>query len=123
MHVHFFKIIIGVIVSFAIVNLLTGQLQLGIIAGLAVGVGSAKWIRIRKQEARDEVEYDERINANIREFSFQTFSISNLLLLVYLLVSDLILNEHMIKASYLITYVAITFIVAFYIIPLLARKR
>jgi hypothetical protein len=122
MQVLFLKIITSVIVSIAIVSLLSGQWQLGIIAGLAVGVGSAKWIRVKRQDVKNEIEYDERINANIREYSFQTFSISNLLLLVYLIVSDQILNVHSVKASYLIIYLALTFIVAYYIVPLLARK-
>lgn len=122
MQVHFLKIITSVIVSSAIVSLLSGQWQLGIIAGLAVGVGSAKWIRVKRQDVKNEIEYDERINANIREYSFQTFSISTLLLLVYLIVSDQILNVHSVKASYLIIYLALTFIVVYYIVPLLARR-
>jgi hypothetical protein len=122
MQVHFLKIITSVIVSSAIVSLLSGQWQLGIIAGLAVGVGSAKWIRVKRKDVKNEIEYDERINANIREYSFQTFSISNLLLLVYLIISDQIINVHSVKASYLIIYLALTFIVAYYIVPLLARR-
>lgn len=122
MQVQILKVLISAIVVFSIVSLLSGQLQWGILAGLVVGVGSAKWFRMKRQEANDEIEYDERINANIKEYSFQTFSISNLLLLVYLIVSDLILNEHLVKASYLVIYVSITFIVAFYIVPLLARR-
>ncbi|MCM3765190.1 hypothetical protein [Neobacillus niacini] len=122
MQVQILKVLISTIVVFSIVSLLSGHLQWGIFAGLVVGVGSAKWFRLKRQEANDEIEYDERINANIKEYSFHTFSISNLLLLVYLIASDLILNEHLVKASYLVIYVSITFIVAFYIVPLLARR-
>lgn len=114
---------LSVIVSFAIVSLITGQIQWGIVVGLLVGVGSAKWLRLKKQEAKDEIEYDERVNDNIKQYSLQTFSISNLTLLVYLLISDQILNAHSIKANYLIIYLTITFIVSFYIAPLIARKR
>ncbi|MDW7617771.1 hypothetical protein ACIQZD_23290 [Peribacillus sp. NPDC096447] len=123
MPVNFLTILISVIVSFAIVSLITGQIQWGIVVGLLVGVGSAKWLRLKKQEAKDEIEYDERVNDNIKQYSLQTFSISNLTLLVYLLISDQILNTHSIKANYLIIYLTITFIVSFYIAPLIARKR
>ncbi|MBT2649777.1 hypothetical protein J7E52_24215 [Bacillus sp. ISL-34] len=123
MPVNFLTILISVIVSFAIVSLITGQIQWGIVVGLLVGVGSAKWLRLKKQEAKDEIEYDERVNDNIKQYSLQTFSISNLTLLVYLLISDQILNAHSIKANYLIIYLTITFIVSFYIAPLIARKR
>ncbi|MEW5592002.1 hypothetical protein ABGT24_00320 [Peribacillus frigoritolerans] len=123
MPVNFLTILISVILSFAIVSLITGQIQWGIVVGLLVGVGSAKWLRLKKQEAKDEIEYDERVNDNIKQYSLQTFSIFNLSLLVYLLISDQILNAHSIKANYLITYLTITFIVSFYIAPLIARKR
>lgn len=123
MPVNFLTILISVIVSFAIVSLITGQIQWGIVVGLLVGVGSAKWLRLKKQEAKDEIEYDERVNDNIKQYSLQIFSISNLTLLVYLLISDQILNAHSIKANYLIIYLTITFIVSFYIAPLIARKR
>ncbi|USL11063.1 hypothetical protein [Bacillus bombysepticus] len=123
MPVNFLTILISVIVCFAIISLITGQIQWGIVVGLLVGVGSAKWIRLKKQEAKDEIEYDERVNDNIKQYSLQTFSISNLTLLVYLLISDQILNAHSIKANYLIIYLTITFIVSFYIAPLIARKR
>ncbi|MBT2604498.1 hypothetical protein J7E55_15990 [Bacillus sp. ISL-53] len=123
MPVNFLTILISVILSFAIVSLITGQIQWGIVVGLLVGVGSAKWLRLKKQEAKDEIEYDERVNDNIKQYSLQTFSIFNLSLLVYLLISDQILNAHSIKANYLIIYLTITFIVSFYIAPLIARKR
>ncbi|QED49559.1 hypothetical protein [Cytobacillus dafuensis] len=123
MQVNFMTIIIGAIASFAIVSTLTGQIHWGIIAGLLIGVGGAKWIRLEKQKASDEIEYDERVNNNIKQVSFQTFSISNLLLLIYLLISDQILNESLVKASYLIIYISITFLIAFYIIPIIVRKR
>ncbi|MBS4190298.1 hypothetical protein KHA94_08785 [Bacillus sp. FJAT-49705] len=123
MQVNLMTIIIGVIASFGIVSILTGQIHWGIIAGLLVGVGGAKWIRVEKQKASDEIEYDERVNNNIKQVSFQTFSISNLLLLIYLLISDQILNESLVKANYLIIYISITYLIAFYILPIIVRKR
>ncbi|MEC0668452.1 hypothetical protein P8864_21665 [Priestia flexa] len=123
MQINFLTVLISIIVSVGIVSLVTGQIQWGILVGLLVGVGSAKWLRLKKQEAKDEIEYDERVNINIMQYSLQTFSISNLLLLVYLLISDQILNEQSVNVSHLTIYLIITLIVAFYVVPFIARKR
>ncbi|MFT4415166.1 hypothetical protein ACLM5H_14990 [Fredinandcohnia humi] len=123
MKVNFFTILISSIVSFAIITLVTGQIRLGIIVGLLIGVGIAKWLRVKKQEVNDEIEFDERVNNNIKHYSLQTFSISNFLLLVYLLISDQILHKQLVELHYLIFYLSITFIIAFYIVPLIARNR
>ncbi|MEH7382259.1 hypothetical protein V7138_17500, partial [Bacillus sp. JJ1533] len=87
MRANFLLVIIGSVVGFGIVYLITGQIQWGIIVGLLIGVGSAKWLRVQKHKASDEIEYDERVNNNIKIASFQTFSIANLLLFIYLLYS------------------------------------
>ncbi|MCL9797450.1 hypothetical protein, partial [Frankia sp. AgKG'84/4] len=123
MQINFLTVLISIIVSVGIVSLVTGQIQWGILVGLLVGVGSAKWLRLKKQEAKDEIEYVERVNINIMQYSLQTFSISNLLLLVYLLISDQILNEQSVNVSHLTIYLIITLIVAFYVVPFIARKR
>lgn len=123
MQINFLTVLISTIVSVGIVSLVTGQIQWGILVGLLIGVGSAKWLRLKKQEAKDEIEYDERVNINIMQYSLQTFSISNLLLLVYLLISDQILNEQSVNVSHLTIYLIITLIVAFYVVPFIARKR
>ncbi|AQX55201.1 hypothetical protein BC359_13435 [Priestia flexa] len=123
MQVNFLTSIIGSVVGFGIVYLITGQIQWGIIVGLLIGVGSAKWFRVKKQEASDEIEYDERVNNNIKNASLQTFSILNLMLFVYLLFSEQILNEHSIKTGHLLIYLAITFILSYYIVPLIVRRK
>ncbi|WP_240378013.1 DUF2178 domain-containing protein [Bacillus piscicola] len=123
MKFNFLTIIIGSIVSFGIVYLITGQILWGLIVGLLIGVGSAKWFRVKKQEASDEIEYDERVNNNIKHASLQTFSIFNLILFVYLLFSKQILNEYSIKISHLLIYLSITFILSYYIVPLIVRRK
>ena len=123
MRLNFLTIIISMVVSVAIVSVIIGQFQLGVLAGLLVGLGGAKWIRLKKQEANDEIEYDERVNENIKQYSLQAFAISNLFLLVYLLISNQILKKDMINISYLVLYLSTTFILAFYIVPLIARKK
>lgn len=123
MQVNFLTNIISSVVGFGIVYLITGQIQWGIIVGLLIGIGSAKWLRVKKQESSDEVEYDERVNINIKQASLQTFSISNLLLFVYLLFSEQILNEYTIKTGYLLIYLIITFILSYYLIPIIVKKK
>jgi hypothetical protein len=123
MQVNFLTIIISSFVGFGIVYLITDQIQWGIIVGLLIGVGSAKWLRVRKQEVSEEIEYDERVNINIKQASLQTFSISNLLLFVYLLFSEQILYEYTIQTSYLLIYLTITFILTYYIVPLIVRRK
>lgn len=123
MQVNLLTVVISMVVGFGAVYLVTGQIQWGIVVGLLIGVGSAKWIRVKKHEARDEIEYDERVNNNIKSASFQTFSIGNLLLLIYLLLSELFFNEYSIKTNYLITYLSIIFILSYYIIPLLVKRK
>jgi hypothetical protein len=123
MQVNFLTIIISSFVGFGIVYLITDQIQWGIIVGLLIGVGSAKWLRVKKQEVSEEIEYDERVNINIKQASLQTFSISNLQLFVYLLFSEQILYEYTIKTSYLLIYLTITFILTYYIVPLIVRRK
>jgi len=123
MRVSFLTIVISAIFGFGIVLAITGRMEWGILTGLLIGVGGAKWLRIKKQEENDEIEFDERVNDNIRQYSLQTFSISNLLLFVYLLLSYQIWNAELVKVSYILIYLAVTFYIAFYIVPFIARKR
>ncbi|WP_428911673.1 hypothetical protein [Niallia sp. Krafla_26] len=123
MQLHFLTILISSVIGYGIVYTITGQIQWGIIVGLLIGVGSAKWFRVKKQETSDEIEFDERVNHNIKQASLQTFSISNLLLFVYLLVSEQILNRFSINTSYLLIYLTITFVLSYYIVPLIVRRK
>lgn len=121
--INYFLILIGAIICFGMVSLVTGNWEWGILVGLVVGVGGTKWVRVKKHESNDEIDYDERVISNIKKATWQTFSFSNLLLLIYLLISDLLLNQHYVKASYLILYLTITFFLAFFIVPSIVRKN
>lgn len=120
---NFSTLFINIVVSFSLGYVLTGHIQVGTLAALIVGVAGWKWIRVKKKETIEEFEYDERVNKNIQNYSFQTFSIANLLLLVYLLVSNLILKVQLFNLNYLIIYLSMTFYFAFYIIPVIAKRR
>ncbi|MCG7312735.1 hypothetical protein ABEP17_05740 [Priestia flexa] len=89
---NFSTLFISIVVSFSLGYVLTGHIQVGTLAALVVSVAGGKWLRVKKKEASEELEYDERVNENIKKYSFQTFSIANLFLLIYLLVFNLILN-------------------------------
>ncbi|MGX6444354.1 hypothetical protein ACWM35_14190 [Neobacillus sp. K501] len=120
---NYFSILVGAMISFGMVSLVTGNWQSGILAGLVVGVGGAKWVRVKKHESNDEIEYDERVISNIKKSTWQTFSYSNLLLFCYLLISELLLNQHYIKANHLILYLTITYFLAFFIVPSIVKKN
>ncbi|MDN4525004.1 DUF2178 domain-containing protein [Fictibacillus fluitans] len=123
MQVNVMTVIIGAIVGLGAMTLITGQFQWGFLTALLIITAGFKWLRIEKQKARDEIEYDERINDNIKQTSLQIFSFSNLLLFIYLLVVHQLLNKRMIQVDYLMIYLVITFLIAFYLVPLIARKR
>ncbi|WJH35909.1 hypothetical protein N6H14_08335 [Paenibacillus sp. CC-CFT747] len=60
-----------------------GYPSLAITAGLLLLVGGAKWLRLRREGDDDGLEYDERVNDNIRRYSLQTLAAAQLGLLVY----------------------------------------
>lgn len=113
----------SVVASFCIGWLLTGEIKWGLFFALIIGVGGAKYIRIQKHEAKNEIEYDERVNQNIRIVTLQVFSFSNLVLLVYLLFSMLVLEVLEVPVKGILIYLTVTFFFAFYIVPFIVRKR
>lgn len=123
MKVNYLTIIIFSVLSLGIIYLITQSIRWGIIAGLMVLVTSGKWWRVKKRNVSDEVEYDERVINNMKKASFQTFSICNLILFIYLLISEQILNEYTIQTSYLLIYLSITFILSYYIVPEIVKRK
>lgn len=123
MKVNYLTIIIFSVLSLGIIYLITQSIRWGIIAGLMVLVTSGKWWRVKKRDVSDEVEYDERVINNMKKASFQTFSICNLILFIYLLISEQILNEYTIQTSYLLIYLSITFILSYYIVPEIVKRK
>ncbi len=123
MQINLLTIIIASISIFGIVYLLTGDLQWGILAALAISVAGFKWIRMKRKEANDEIEYDERVNLNIKRCTIQIFSVANLLLLLYLLIAELILERQTIPVNYLIFYLGATFYIAYFIGPAIVKRK
>lgn len=76
----------------------------------------------RSKQPSDEVEYDERVNTNIRFWSFGFLAITNVLLIVYLLlVSQSFISEWMTIENMMI-YLSMSLLVSFYIIPSVVKK-
>jgi hypothetical protein len=123
MQVNYFTILVGSLITFGIISMVTGEIRWGVLAALLIGVGALKWVRVKKQEANEEIEYDERVISNVRKVSLQTFSFANLFLLIVLFISDQFLNQHLIKANYLIFYLIITFFLAFFIVPSIVKNK
>jgi hypothetical protein len=82
-----------------------------------------KWLRVRRQESQDEIEYDERVIMNVKQVTVPTFAFANLFLLVYLIVADQLLHQPIVKATYLILYMSATFFITFFIVPAIVRKK
>ncbi len=123
MKVNVLSVIVASVLIWAIVGLISGVWTWGIIPALVVAVGGLKWLRVKKRDENDEVEYDERVNQNIRDASLHTFAYSALFLLVYLIIADQMPKLPSIESKYLIVYTSLTLAVAFYIAPAIARRR
>lgn len=116
------KMMIGIVAFVVIVSVLTGNYQWGILAGAVLVVTSAKWFRLKKKDEEEELEYDERINENIKKLSFQTLSISNVLLLAFLLFTYEFMQNSLFQIDYLLVYLCASLFITFYIVPVIARK-
>ncbi|MCQ6562812.1 hypothetical protein [Paenibacillus mendelii] len=106
-----------------------------IIVIITLDEGWAKWLLLavlvlsvilakfkRNKFETDEVEYDERVNINIRYWSFGFLVVTNAILIMYfMLVSQSMINEWM-TADYVMIYLSATMLIALYVIPSIARK-
>lgn len=76
----------------------------------------------RKQQVKKEVEYDERIEANITKWSLKTLYFLNSLLMVLLLIDQAQLFSLTLNRSFVLIYLAVSFVISFYIIPMINKK-
>jgi magnesium-transporting ATPase (P-type) len=116
-------LLIGSVLSFAATYGITLSIHWGFTAGLIVFIIGFKYVRIQKKKENDEVEFDERVHDNLKTFSFQSFAFSQLLLLLYLLTSQMIFNIQDVQINYLILYLCATFFISFYIGPVFVKRR
>ena len=123
MNVNSWTICLGAFLAFLAITLMTDNIQWGFVAGLSISVGAFKWLRIKRKEAKEELEYDERVNLNILQCSLYVYSGALVLLLSYLIISSQILNNISINIELLIWYLVITLFLGFYIVPVIIKRR
>ncbi|MGN7177029.1 hypothetical protein BK139_10410 [Paenibacillus sp. FSL R5-0490] len=123
MNVNSWTICLGAFLAFLAITLMTDNIQWGFVAGLSISVGGFKWLRIKRKEAKEELEYDERVNLNILQCSLYVYSGALVLLLSYLIISSQILNNISINIELLIWYLVITLFLGFYIVPVIIKRR
>lgn len=115
--VYYLPSLLTVIVIF---NLNEGWLKWLLLIVLAISVVIAKYKRTKLNA--EEVEYDERVNTNIRYWSFGFLVVTNALLIMYLmLVSQSIINEF-ITIDYMMIYLSASLLIALYVVPSIAKK-
>ncbi|HLR03272.1 MAG TPA: hypothetical protein VK111_11065 [Virgibacillus sp.] len=122
MGTRFIIMLMGVIVGFGVISLITGQIRWGLLIGLLVGVSIVE-MRAKSRQKSGEVETDERVESNSRKFMLATMGTSLFLLLIYLMVSDFILNQQFIEIRYLLYYVLATFMVCLFIGPAILKRN
>ena len=123
--------LVGGIIGAGILSIIIGEIQWGALIGLLIGIGISENIREEKRDVRirgreeddGEVETDERVDSNVRKFIVSTFSLSNFLLLIYLVVCDYVLNQDIVEVRYLILYLLLTFFISFFIGPMFIRRK
>lgn len=110
----------AILTVIAVILLDDGLAKKLLLAVLLLTVVFAKYKRSKMN--KKEVEYDERVNVNIRYWSFGFIVVMNALLIVYfLLVSQSIIGEWL-TIEHLIIYLTVTLLAALYVIPAIAKK-
>ena len=79
----------------------------------------AKYKRSKMQE---DVEFDDRVNANITKWSLRTIFILNTVLLVLLLIESRKVVHFELNMNYMIVYLLVTLCVPFYIVPAIVKR-
>ena len=78
----------------------------------------AKFVRTKQDQ--DEVEYDDRVNANITKWSLRLMFVFNAVLMLLLLIDS---NEILdLSMNFVLIYLALTLFIPFYIAPLIIKR-
>ncbi|AST00369.1 MULTISPECIES: hypothetical protein [Geobacillus] len=122
----FLFLLIGFMIAAVLLTLIRGEMQWPILIGGLIGVVGAELIRrlrSKGQQEDSEVEYDERINDYMKTWIINLMGISHLLLLIALIVIQSVFKQPAVKVEYVILYLLVTLIVAFFLIPSVARRK
>lgn len=107
---------------------------LTIVVILSLDEGLAKWSLLfaliffvvlakykRNKLISEDVEYDERVNTNARNFSFVFLVVMIVLLIIYLILVSLSIITNFISIDCIMVYLSITLYIALYIVPSIAK--
>jgi hypothetical protein len=110
------------VLSFILVlYLLDGGILKWILLGLGIVlVALAKYMRVRMKE--EEVEFDDRVNANIAKWSLRSIYLLNFILIVLLCLEALIPAAIGLGKETILIYLLATLFIPFYIIPVIVKK-
>jgi|GEM_PF-6731318 len=97
-----------------------GPMKWTLLVILALCMLAAKYKRVNGGSA--EVEYDDRVNVNIRYWSFGFLTAANAILLIYLLLVSQALIGEWLTGDYLIVYLAGAMLISLYVIPSIAKR-
>ncbi len=106
-----------------------------IIVVLTLDEGWAKWLLLavlvlsvviakykRSKWVTEEVEYDERVNRNIRYWSFGFLVVMNALLIVCLMLESQSIISGWLTIEYIMIYLLVSLLIALYVVPSITKK-
>ena len=106
-----------VLVLFGLESSLLKWLLIGIAAVL---VAFAKYYRVQMQD--EDIEFDERVNANISKWSLRTMIVLNALLILVLFSIHKGLLPMELDIQLLLIYLLLTLFIPFYVVPTIIKK-
>lgn len=106
-----------VLVSFGLESSGVKWLLLGI---AAIAIVFAKYFRVHMQD--EDIEFDERVNANISKWSLRTMILLNAVLILVLLINSKGLLPVELDLKMLLIYLLLTLFIPFYIVPTIIKK-
>lgn len=105
------------IVLFVIDSTVLKGILLGIITPLLV---LAKYKRVQMQ--KEEVEYDDRVNANISKWSLRSLFSLNAIMLLVLATSQQGIFDINVNQEMMLLYLVLTLFIPFYVVPAIVKQ-
>lgn len=103
-----------------LIALESSQLKLLLLGIVAIAVVFAKYFRVQMQD--EDIEFDERVNANISKWSFRTMILLNALLILVLFSIYKGFLPIELDIQLLLIYLLLTLFLPFYVVPTIIKK-
>ncbi|GAB4074593.1 hypothetical protein GCM10028778_20960 [Barrientosiimonas marina] len=114
--------LISGVIAATILSIILKEIQWGPLVGIILGVYISEYYR--EKEGTEEIETDERVNNNIKQFMIFIFSLSYTLLIIYLLMGKYVVKQGVaIEPLFLILYLLCTLFIAFFIGPYFIKRK